>query len=316
MSIGMFRECDLVILGGEAGAFAAITEASGRGPSTALVNTGLPIGGTCVNVGCVPSKRLLAVGENAATPQENPFDAVRCGDDEPTVDRAAALDGTDDLVERFRRSNCVDVAEQFETDVYDGYGRLIDDTTIEVVDGGAEAIQHGVTVETAVDGDPRAFTADALFVATGVKPNSENVGLDAVDVETNTDGTIRVDEHFRTTNPDIYAAGDVIGEPELETVAAEEGNHAVKNAFVRRAPPSTTTPSRRSCSPARRSQPSARPNWSTRTNTAPVAAEPSGRRTSRERRRSRTRTASSRLSNTTRRTKSSAFTRSVRGRPT
>jgi mercuric reductase len=40
-----------------------------------------------------------------------------------------------------------------------------------------------------------------------------------------------VDEHFQTANPDVYAAGDVIGEPELETVAAKEGNHAVKNAF-------------------------------------------------------------------------------------
>jgi len=48
------RSYDLVILGGGAAAFAAITEASGRGLSTAIVNTGLPIGGTCVNVGCVP----------------------------------------------------------------------------------------------------------------------------------------------------------------------------------------------------------------------------------------------------------------------
>jgi len=47
---------DLVILGGGAAAFAAITEASRQGLSTAMVNTGLPIGGTCVNVGCVPSK--------------------------------------------------------------------------------------------------------------------------------------------------------------------------------------------------------------------------------------------------------------------
>ncbi|PSP53261.1 mercuric reductase, partial [Halobacteriales archaeon QH_7_68_42] len=72
----MSGEYDLVVLGGGAAALAAITEASGRGLSTAMVNTGLPIGGTCVNVGCVPSKHLLAVGENAATPQENPFDAV------------------------------------------------------------------------------------------------------------------------------------------------------------------------------------------------------------------------------------------------
>lgn len=46
---------DLVILGGGAAAFAAITEASHRGLSSALENTGLPLGGTCVNVGCVPS---------------------------------------------------------------------------------------------------------------------------------------------------------------------------------------------------------------------------------------------------------------------
>jgi len=80
------RSYDLVILGGGAAAFAAITEASGRGLSTAIVNTGLPIGGTCVNVGCVPSKHLLAVGESAAAPQKNPSEAVQYSDDEPTVD--------------------------------------------------------------------------------------------------------------------------------------------------------------------------------------------------------------------------------------
>lgn len=51
-------------------------------------------------------------------------------------------------------------------------------------------------------------------------------------IETNDNETIRVDEHFQTTNPHVYAAGDVIGKPELETVAAKEGNHAVKNAFA------------------------------------------------------------------------------------
>ena len=88
-----------------------------------------------------------------------------------------------------------------------------------------------VIVETTVDGDARQFPVEELFVATGVKPNSENIGLDTVGIETNDRGAVVVDEHFQTTNPDVYAAGDVIGEPELETVAAKEGNHAVKNAF-------------------------------------------------------------------------------------
>jgi len=93
---------DLVILGGGAAAFAAITEASRQGLSTAMVNTGLPIGGTCVNVGCVPSKHLLAVAEHGAAASDNPFDAVTYTE-EPTVDWTEALDGTDEIVERFRQ---------------------------------------------------------------------------------------------------------------------------------------------------------------------------------------------------------------------
>jgi mercuric reductase len=43
---------DLIIIGGGAAAFAAATEANGRGLKALLVNKGLPFGGTCVNVGC------------------------------------------------------------------------------------------------------------------------------------------------------------------------------------------------------------------------------------------------------------------------
>ena len=54
---------DLIIIGGGAGAFAAAIRANELKAKTALVNTGLPLGGTCVNVGCVPSKTLLWAGE-------------------------------------------------------------------------------------------------------------------------------------------------------------------------------------------------------------------------------------------------------------
>jgi mercuric reductase len=100
-----------------------------------------------------------------------------------------------------------------------------------VVDGGVEPTGRTVTVETDVEDDPREFSASGLFVATGVRPNTDDIGLVETDIETDDSGSIRVDETFRTTNPDVYAAGDCIGEPMLETVAAKEGNHAVKNAF-------------------------------------------------------------------------------------
>jgi len=54
---------DLVILGGGASAFGAAIEANDLGARTAMIDHGLPLGGTCVNVGCVPSKTLLWAGE-------------------------------------------------------------------------------------------------------------------------------------------------------------------------------------------------------------------------------------------------------------
>ncbi len=57
------KKFNLIIIGGGAGAFAAAIHANESKTKTAIINTGLPIGGTCVNVGCVPSKALLWAGE-------------------------------------------------------------------------------------------------------------------------------------------------------------------------------------------------------------------------------------------------------------
>ena len=57
------QKFDLIIIGGGAGAFAAAIKANELTAKTALINSGLPLGGTCVNVGCVPSKTLLWAGE-------------------------------------------------------------------------------------------------------------------------------------------------------------------------------------------------------------------------------------------------------------
>ena len=69
------RSFDLIVLGGGAGAFAAAITANEKGAKTALVNAGLPLGGTCVNVGCVPSKILLKIGEIAYYGNHG-FDAI------------------------------------------------------------------------------------------------------------------------------------------------------------------------------------------------------------------------------------------------
>jgi mercuric reductase len=59
----MENKYDLIIIGGGATAFATAIRANELKTKTAIVNAGLPLGGTCVNVGCVPSKKLLWAGE-------------------------------------------------------------------------------------------------------------------------------------------------------------------------------------------------------------------------------------------------------------
>lgn len=81
---------DLITIGGGATAFAAVTKASDLGKSALMINSGLPIGGTCVNVGCMPSKHLLTVGDELFYPQHPRFKALRNGH-RPPFDFSAAI---------------------------------------------------------------------------------------------------------------------------------------------------------------------------------------------------------------------------------
>ncbi|MCH8342343.1 MAG: FAD-dependent oxidoreductase, partial [Chloroflexi bacterium] len=70
---------DLIVIGGGAAAFAAVTKASDLGKTALMINGGLPLGGTCVNVGCVPSKHLLTVGDELFYSQRPRFQALENG---------------------------------------------------------------------------------------------------------------------------------------------------------------------------------------------------------------------------------------------
>ncbi len=89
-------------------------------------------------------------------------------------------------------------------------------------------------VEADVMGERRTFQADQLLLATGVIPNSDDMGLEAAGVRTNAKGYIEVGEYLQTSAPHIYAAGDVVGKMFLETVAAKEGYVAAANALQER----------------------------------------------------------------------------------
>jgi mercuric reductase len=71
--------------------------------------------------------------------------------------------------------------------------------------------------------------ADKLLIATGRMPNTGGLALEAAGVDVNAQGAIVVDKGMRTSNPDIYAAGDCTDQPQFVYVAAAAGTRAAIN---------------------------------------------------------------------------------------
>ena len=79
--------------------------------------------------------------------------------------------------------------------------------------------------------DGSTLEVDAVLYATGRKANLEGLGLENVNVKISEAGTIEVDEHFCTSEPSIFALGDVIGRMELTPVALAEGMSFARRQF-------------------------------------------------------------------------------------
>jgi len=80
-------------------------------------------------------------------------------------------------------------------------------------------------VRASVGGRECEFRAEKLFVATGRRPNSDQIAIERAGVETNNGGEVIVDETLRTNVPHIFAAGDVIGHQNKSQMATPVGSH-------------------------------------------------------------------------------------------
>jgi mercuric reductase len=91
-----------------------------------------------------------------------------------------------------------------------------------------------ITIEAAIDRKRKeeTFKAEALLLATGRAPNSKDIGLEELGVKTKDGGAIIINDEMRTSVSNIYAAGDVTGEPMLEALSAREGTIAAENALA------------------------------------------------------------------------------------
>jgi glutathione reductase (NADPH) len=74
--------------------------------------------------------------------------------------------------------------------------------------------------------------ADQVLYATGRRPHTAGLGLEALGIRLNERGAIEVDDRYQTSVPGIYAIGDVIDRYALTPVAIAEGNCVAHNLFV------------------------------------------------------------------------------------
>ncbi|MBK4719182.1 dihydrolipoyl dehydrogenase [Azospirillum sp. YIM DDC1] len=90
---------------------------------------------------------------------------------------------------------------------------------------GAKVTNTGVTlsVEPAAGGTAEEIEADVVLVAIGRRAFTNGLGLDAVGVEMDNRGRVKIGAHFETNVPGIYAIGDVVEGPMLAHKAEEEG---------------------------------------------------------------------------------------------
>lgn len=122
---------DLIIIGGGAGGFAAAIKANELGAKTLIVNHGLPLGGTCVNVGCVPSKTLLWAGEVMHQAKQHGIPGIDI--EVKKFDFTAVVQHEIDLVEKLRTEKYQRVLSQIENVTHiDGKAVFISPNEIEI----------------------------------------------------------------------------------------------------------------------------------------------------------------------------------------
>jgi NAD(P) transhydrogenase len=92
-----------------------------------------------------------------------------------------------------------------------------------------EALPDGKVAANLVS--KKRINADALLYAVGRQGNVEHLDLAAAGIAADDRGRIKVDADFRTTQPHIFAVGDVIGFPSLASVSMEQGRIAAARAF-------------------------------------------------------------------------------------
>ena len=87
----------------------------------------------------------------------------------------------------------------------------------------------GAQVTMKVANEPRVLEAEVVLSAVGRAPVTEDIGLETTNIKTERGGFIKTDEMMRTTEPNVYAIGDIVPTAMLAHLASAEGIVAVEH---------------------------------------------------------------------------------------
>jgi dihydrolipoamide dehydrogenase len=176
---------DVVVIGGGPGGYASALYGASAGLNIALIEKRW-IGGTCLNVGCIPAKELLETAHVYRTITEAAAFGINTGEAQidwsTTQQRKQAV--VDELV-----GGVSQLLKGRKVTVYDGHGRLHADRT--------------VTIDPTDGGEQISITGDAVIIAAGSEPRT----LPGFDV----DGTIVMTSDEVLSMPQIPGTAVVIG---------------------------------------------------------------------------------------------------------
>jgi dihydrolipoamide dehydrogenase len=101
---------------------------------------------------------------------------------------------------------------------------IMTSTRVQDIDASGDGVRVTVATE---DGEEDVLEAERALIAIGVQANSQHIGLEDVDVQTER-GNVLVDDNMRTNVAGVYAIGDVTGKMALAHVASAQGIIAVE----------------------------------------------------------------------------------------
>ena len=181
----------IAIIGSGSAAFAAALRAVEEGARVTLIESGT-LGGTCVNVGCVPSKIMIRAAHLVHLQRHNPFQGI--ADQQPVIDRERLLQQQQARVDELRQAKYENILQQNPAiDLIRGQARFEDAQRL--------IIDHG-------DGRETRLTADRILVTTGARPAVPPIpGLSGTPYWTSTEAleTPRLPRHLMVLGGSVVA---------------------------------------------------------------------------------------------------------------